>query len=98
VPSSGGMPAMNPMGGQMSHAPMQPGSAPMQRAAHAQGQQPGPGPNPAAPTAAGTPGWMNAAVGPRFRISGQILLLAIVGIICLGIFITGIILFATTKF
>jgi hypothetical protein len=33
-----------------------------------------------------------------FKISGQILLLGIVGLVCLAIFITGIILFATTKF
>lgn len=33
-----------------------------------------------------------------FKLSGQILGLAIVGAICLAIFITGIVLFATTKF
>ena len=36
--------------------------------------------------------------GKRFKVSGQIILLAVVGVICLTIFITGIVLFATTKF
>jgi hypothetical protein len=31
-------------------------------------------------------------------VSGQIILLGIVGVVCLAIFITGIVLFATTKF
>jgi hypothetical protein len=32
------------------------------------------------------------------KLSGQIVLLGIVGVVCLAIFITGIVLFATTKF
>jgi hypothetical protein len=46
------------------------------------------------------PGWMPAvpAARPRFKISGQIVLLAVVGIVCLAIFVTGIVLFMTTKF
>jgi len=43
-------------------------------------------------------GFGPTGAGKQFKISGQILLLAIVGIICLAIFITGIVLFATTKF
>jgi hypothetical protein len=34
----------------------------------------------------------------KFKVSGQIILLGIVGVVCLAIFITGIVLFATTKF
>ena len=32
------------------------------------------------------------------RISGQMILLFVVGFVCLAIFVTGIVLFATTKF
>jgi hypothetical protein len=34
----------------------------------------------------------------KSKVSGQIILLGIVGVVCLAIFITGIVLFATTKF
>jgi hypothetical protein len=48
------------------------------------------------------PGWRpQAAPAPLrggFKLSRQIIVLAIVGFICIGIFITGIVLFATTKF
>lgn len=40
----------------------------------------------------------NAPQKRPFKLSGQILLLGIVGVVCLAIFITGIVLFATTKF
>jgi hypothetical protein len=36
--------------------------------------------------------------GGKIKLSGQILMLAIVGVVCLAIFVTGIVLFATTKF
>jgi hypothetical protein len=43
--------------------------------------------------------WNNAAPGSKgIKLSNQIILLAVVGVICLAIFITGIVLFATTKF
>ncbi len=45
----------------------------------------------------GSPWPMSAPGGKRFKISGQILLLAVVGFVCLAVFITGIVLFATTK-
>ncbi|HVH43194.1 MAG TPA: hypothetical protein VM925_12655 [Labilithrix sp.] len=53
-----------------------------------------------APMMQGQPGqWAVPARGaPRLKISGQLILLAVVGVICLTIFITGIVLFATTKF
>lgn len=40
----------------------------------------------------------NAPQKPKFKLSGQILLLAVVGTVCLAIFVTGIVLFVTTKF
>ncbi|MDF2694048.1 MAG: putative Fe-S oxidoreductase [Labilithrix sp.] len=40
----------------------------------------------------------NAANNKSIKVSGQLILLAVVGVICLAIFITGIVLFATTKF
>jgi hypothetical protein len=43
-------------------------------------------------------GFSFGPAGGKFKVSGQILLLAIVGVICLAIFVTGIVLFATTKF
>lgn len=48
------------------------------------------------------PGHMPAPYGAapkrKFKLSGQIILLIVVGAICLGIFIIGVVLFATTKF
>jgi len=35
---------------------------------------------------------------PKSKISGQMILLFVVGFVCLAIFVTGIVLFATTKF
>ena len=38
------------------------------------------------------------APAPKSKISGQMILLFVVGFVCLAIFVTGIVLFATTKF
>jgi len=78
-----------PQSGQMMAAPQQGGPIPYpgQQNIH----QP---PNPF--------GDWNANVAPPVKkpskMSGQIILLGIVGVVCLAIFITGIVLFATTKF
>lgn len=71
----------------------------------AQGQQGAPIPYPGQPNFHQPPTGMgdwNANAQPTakkpFKLSGQILLLAAVGAVCLAIFITGIVLFATTKF
>lgn len=42
--------------------------------------------------------WAVAPVGRRFTLSRQVVVLAIVGVICVAIFIAGVVLFATTKF
>jgi hypothetical protein len=42
------------------------------------------------------PPWASRAPNPK--LSKQIIFLVVIGIICLAIFITGIVLFATTKF
>jgi hypothetical protein len=87
VPQSGHMMAQNPQG-MMPHPN--------------QGPIPYPGqPNFHQPPTAGGEWNANASPlqpKPKFKLSGQILLLAIVGVVCLAIFITGIVLFATTKF
>jgi hypothetical protein len=82
LPSSGHLPvAQNAPGGRGYH---QPGN-PIPYPAHmVHGQQ-------------GSPWLMPGPGGKRFKISGQILLLAVVGFVCLAVFITGIVLFATTK-
>lgn len=84
-PSSGQMPAAIPrqMGGAQSY-----GGAPMMQ------QQPGMNPRGQAPT-----NW-NPLQAPtaKSKISGQMILLFVVGFVCLAIFVTGIVLFATTKF
>ncbi len=99
MPQSGQMP-MNMAGpaGMPTHHPMQ---APIPYP----GQQGGPmmqGQNPW-----GQPASMGANMGGNMagntggkgiKLSNQIVLLAIVGVICLAIFITGIVLFVTTKF
>lgn len=91
MPQSGQMPA-GPMGmgpGQMGMPMHNMGQGPIPYP----GQQGGPmmqGQNPFP--------WGQAPSGKRLKLSNQIILLAIVGVICLAIFITGIVLFATTKF
>lgn len=62
-----------------------------------QGPAPGPYPGQLGPAMQGQAPWP-APSGKRFKLSGQIILLGIVGVICLAIFITGLVLFATTKF
>ena len=58
--------------------------------AGAQGGHPrGPGPTNWSP--------LQSPTTPR-RISGQMIVLLVVGFVCLAIFVTGIVLFATTKF
>ena len=42
--------------------------------------------------------WPQPAPGKPFALSGQMVLLIVVGVICVGIFVTGIVLFVTTKF
>jgi len=54
--------------------------------------------NPMMQGQAGAPWASPAPVKKGSKISGQVLLLAIVGVVCLAIFITGLVLFATTKF
>ncbi|MCW5815190.1 MAG: hypothetical protein KIT84_29455 [Labilithrix sp.] len=81
---------------QSGHMPV--GYAQGQQGQQGQGPIPYPGPNIHQPP---NPfGDWNAASAPKkkFVLSGQVLLLAIVGTVCLAIFITGIVLFATTKF
>ena len=92
--SSGVMPTALPAGGQYPGQPQQQqhrmGVMPAQQPVQHQQQM----------------GWMQqpqqpaqpAQRGKSSRISGQVILLVIVGAICLAIFVTGIVLFATTKF
>lgn len=85
--SSGHMPAAIPRtpGGVQSY----PGGPMMQ-----QPQQQGAFPRGQAPT-----NWNPLqAPQPKSKISGQMILLIVVGFVCLAIFVTGIVLFATTKF
>lgn len=94
--SSGQMPAAIPRtpggvqsypGGPMMHQPHQP-----QHQQHQ--QQMGGIPRQQAPT-----NWNPLQAPPaKSKISGQMILLFVVGFVCLAIFVTGIILFATTKF
>ena len=93
LPQSGHMPGAGMMGmpGQMGmpmHGSMQHGPIPYP------GQQQG-GPMMQGQNAFA---WGQAPAEKRLKLSNQVLLLAIVGVICLGIFITGIVLFVTTKF
>ncbi|MBX3203955.1 MAG: hypothetical protein KF764_02740, partial [Labilithrix sp.] len=89
MPHGGPLPAHmgqghGPMGPPMQ-GPMGPPSYPGQPGPMMHGRAPAP--------------WAQPGPGTRpVKLSGQILLLAIVGVICLAIFITGIVLFATTKF
>jgi hypothetical protein len=94
MPQSGHVMTSSPMGGPMT-MPMQP---PMQLHGVPMGY-PGQhgGPMMHAPQGWGPPA-PNPSGGKRSKISGQIILLAVVGFICLAIFVTGIVLFATTKF
>jgi hypothetical protein len=92
-PPSGQLPAHMNMGQGMHGMPMQNQQGPMSYP----GQQPQHGgmmqnqPQGAS--------WVIPGPGGKpIKLSGQILLLAVVGVICLAIFITGIVLFATTKF
>jgi hypothetical protein len=91
------MMGMQPPSGQMSAVPVQGSHVPMQPMQMQQGY---PGQPMAQQQPQGQMPWAphDAGGGRRVRLSGQILLLAIVGVICLAIFITGIVLFATTKF
>jgi len=68
-----------------SHAPQQPGWDPR---------------NAPAPGAdwAHARGPQNAPLAPSPRISGQMILLFVIGFVCLAIFVTGVVLFATTNF
>lgn len=85
-PYTGQMGQMGQMGqSQMPIQPMGPISYSGQMNPMMQGQAGGPWASP-------------APVKKGGKISGQVLLLAIVGVICLAIFITGLVLFATTKF
>lgn len=83
--SSGHMPAANPrqVGGVPSY-----GGGPMM-----QPQQQGGFPRGQAPT-----NWNPLQPPAQSKISGQMILLVVVGFVCLAIFVTGIVLFATTKF
>jgi hypothetical protein len=88
--SSGHMAAANPRtpGGVQSY----PGG-PMMQQPHGQGPMGGI-PRVQAPT-----NWNPVqAPQPKSKISGQMILLFVVGFVCLAIFVTGIVLFATTKF
>ncbi len=111
-PSNPMMPASSPnpnMGGlpqHMGHMNMQAG-AQQQMRMHPQGMNapvsyPGNQQNPVYPgqgEQARRDGWVLPLPGGKsLRLTGQILLLAVVGVICLAIFVTGIVLFATTKF
>jgi len=103
MPSAQGYPQSNPQFQVPQSSPQIPVGGQMQQG-YAQGQAPIPYPgqsgvqqSPANPFG----DWNAAAAVPpkkKFVLSGQILLLAIVGTVCLAIFITGIVLFATTKF
>ncbi|MCW5834293.1 MAG: hypothetical protein KIS78_17980, partial [Labilithrix sp.] len=84
----GPMGPMGSMGPGQGYPPMQGSMGPYP----GQPGQPGPMMHGQAPWPAPAPG------GKRIKLSGQIVLLAVVGAICLAIFITGLVLFATTKF
>ncbi len=91
--SSGVMPTAMPAGGQFP-----PNTQPIMGQ---QGQPPRMGVVPAQPPP--QQGWMQPmppqhSPAKSSKISGQVILLVIVGAVCLAIFITGIVLFATTKF
>lgn len=95
-----------PMGYPPGPMPPHVGGQPPNMHAHMamQGQMPGayagqrmpmmPSQQPQLPAGWGVP----APDGKRIRVSGQVLILAAVGFVCLAIFVTGIVLFATTKF
>jgi len=90
--SGGHMPAANPRtpGGAPSYAEY-PGAAPMMQPPQG---QPGGVPRGQAPT-----NWNPLQAPPqKSKISGQMILLFVVGFVCLAIFVTGIVLFVTTKF
>lgn len=105
-PSQPHFPGAPPQGGPQSQPHMQvPQSGQMMAGQQQQGAIPYPGqPNFHQPPSNPFGDWNANApqqqqLGkPKFKISGQILLLGIVGVVCLAIFITGIVLFATTKF
>lgn len=94
-----GPPGPFPEGGP---APGMPGS--MGMPTHAMhGQVPGPIPYPGqqgGPMLQGPNASPWAAPGPsgKIKLSSQVVLLAMIGTVCLAIFITGLVLFATTKF
>lgn len=89
--SSGHMPAANPRtpGG----APSYGGGANMHGMQQPQGGPAG------IPRAQAPTNWGPLQAPPqKSKISGQMILLFVVGFVCLAIFVTGIVLFATTKF
>jgi hypothetical protein len=89
-PSYQGQPSMGPSGGQADWG---------QHAGPSSGQYPGQGGMAAPPQQAP---WMQPQPmqqgGGASRLTPQILLLIVVGGVCLAIFVTGIVLFLTTKF
>jgi hypothetical protein len=90
-----GMPGPQPWSsGQLPVAPRVPGGT------GSYGGAPMMGPQGGLPRGQGPTNWapLQGAHPPARRISGQMILLLIVGFICLAIFVTGIVLFATTKF
>ena len=92
-------PAMGQMSGQMQGLmPGQMGMPPMQGSMSYPGQQQGAPMMHGQGQAAQQPWPAQQPARKSIQFSGQILLLVIVGVICLAIFITGIVLFATTKF
>lgn len=96
-------------GGHYPSSGQHPASANMPMSQPYPGSQPQPmmmGPNPNAPTAMGAapPAWMTQPSPPPagmvagFKITPQIIALAVVGVCCLAIFVVGIVLFVQTKF
>lgn len=74
--------------GQHPNAPMGAGAQPYAMQPM-QGQPPGWGPQPAPP---------RAGANPLAKLTPQVILLVAVGVVCLAIFVIGIVLFVTTKF
>ncbi len=103
MPISGPNPQMPPgsnphMMAAPAHMMPQSGQMPISQPGHPmQGPMGGPGPYPQSPISARhAPTWV-APRPSKFKISGQVLLLIVVGVVCLAIFVTGIVLFVSTK-
>jgi hypothetical protein len=95
-PSNPHMPASAPIGAAGMGAPIgAPMQSPMQGPTSYPGHYAGPM-QPGQPWA--PPVQQQAQGGTGFKLSGQVLWLVVAGVVCVAIFITGIILFATTKF